>query len=126
MYRLTGRLVDGGGGLIKCLYSAQKCNLTFYIAACYCLENKVDYFGNNLKELDFVPSASHCQFECQKNESCTFFTFNTENGKCFLKTNNVAVANDTAVSGPRFCISNQGKHSLKNGRKRVSSGRKLD
>ena len=64
--------------------------------------------------VNFVPSASHCQFECQKNEACRFFTFNSIIGECYLKTNNVAVANDMDVSGTRFCISSKGKTFLSN------------
>ena len=68
--------------------------------------------GYDLAEVSFVPSASHCQFECQKNEACLFFTFDSGGGNCYLKTNNVSEASTFRVSGSRFCISNQGKLQL--------------
>ena len=83
-------------------------NKTLIIAESYCLQSKTDFNGSDVAMVNFVPSASHCQFECQKNDACRFFTFNS-GGKCFLKTNNVAGANNIAISGPKFCMSTKGK-----------------
>jgi hypothetical protein len=78
-------------------------------AASYCLYNGIYYIGSDLATFDFVPSASHCQYECQAIDACQFFTFTINNGKCYLKTSNASGANNLAISGPKFCISHQGK-----------------
>ena len=73
------------------------------ISESYCLEYKVDYGGVDVKIISWTPSASHCQFECQKDDICQFFTYNTMTGKCIFKSAMNKATISYAISGPKFC-----------------------
>ena len=42
--------------------------------------------GQELVQKYDIPSASHCQFECQKLAACFYFTYNIQTAVCWLKT----------------------------------------
>ena len=53
-----------------------------------------------------INGATSCQEECQKHEECQFWTYNSQNKKCFRQTQiapqNLGTCN-TCTRGPRNC-----------------------
>ena len=87
--------------------------LILFIIESYCLDYKSDYLNIDIPgPFLWAPSASHCQFECQKNEKCKFFTFNTMTGKCILKMGKSRASVSYGISGPKFCGPVQSKFYL--------------
>lgn len=75
-----------------------------YFSESYCLDYRTVYNGYAPTSVAWVPSATHCQFECQKRDQCQFFTLNTITGECALKlSKNTMQAVANAISGPKFC-----------------------
>jgi hypothetical protein len=64
--------------------------------------------GVNVALISWVPSATHCQHECQKNDQCLYFTFVTTDGRCVLKSLRGTKYGDYAISGPKFCSTGNG------------------
>ena len=80
-----------------------------YFSESYCLDYRTVYNGYAPTSVAWVPSATHCQFECQKNDRCQFFTFNTTSGQCALKLSKGSVQSlNYAISGPKFCATKKG------------------
>ena len=54
------------------------------------IEEKTDYFGNDLKQGDKTAKVVENQEACAKlaaaNEKAKFWTYNTSNKKCYIKT----------------------------------------
>ena len=51
-----------------------------------------------------VNDAASCQKECQKNDQCQFWTFNSGNGACWLKSDKTSESPGAGkTSGPKFC-----------------------
>ena len=84
--------------------------------ACYrrapCLEDNMDYAGNDLSDVANVDSAEQCQTLCQAELRCTHFTYVStdrhgnadQNSKCHLKESDAGRKPQAgAVSGTREC-----------------------
>ena len=77
---------------------------TYFFSVSNCLWNKFNYVGFDLANLNSIPSASHCQFECQKSAACQFFIYDMFKVQCFLKTGlGLLFSQDFIISGPKFC-----------------------
>ena len=68
------------------------------------------YSSAPLELLDWVPSATHCQFECQKRPLCQFFVHDSRFALCGLKSVKEPVDTGTpyATSGSKFCATKKG------------------
>ena len=62
-----------------------------------------DFPGSDGKIIPFVQSATHCQWECQKEVSCLRFSFDITNGRCVFKSVNNPTPTALISSGPKFC-----------------------
>jgi len=84
------------------LTSGQKyCNLG-------CLEEHTDYRGIDLTTIILVTSPYQCQRHCQKNDECSFFTYNHVSAVCILKSMVFKIKRKTflaatATSGAKIC-----------------------
>ena len=70
------------------------------------------YPGNNLHLTPHydVASVQHCRALCREEKKCRYFTFDTENNWCYLKSekNSRAVSEEAGQSGSRKYISGSG------------------
>ncbi len=78
-------------------------DLIYVFSESNCLEYQSEYGGVDVGMVPWVPSATHCQYECQKMESCSFFTYVAFNGACYLKSVKSPTFEITKISGPKFC-----------------------
>ena len=72
-----------------------------------CFKENFDYYGNDVKSL-YASNSSSCQMECQINEDCKFWTYNTlSNGRdlnCWLKSSDSFTSmKSNRISGPKYC-----------------------
>ena len=72
-----------------------------------CFKENFDYYGNDVKLL-YASNSSSCQMECQINEDCKFWTYNTlSNGRdlnCWLKSSDSFTSmKSNRISGPKYC-----------------------
>ena len=81
------------------------CKHTFLDTECF--EKNIDFYGNDIK---FVSGANPltCQQECQQNDKCEFWTYDTSTGgiglNCWLKTKgDYRIQNSDRASGPKYC-----------------------
>ena len=71
-----------------------------------CLFYHIDIVGDVLQTLTAITSTSQCQFECQMEKQCLFFTFNVATNECMLKPglgSRVAGLQAYYTSGPKHC-----------------------
>jgi len=71
----------------------------------WCYEDSTDFNGHDL-EGTTADSAYACQVQCQANPECFFFTFKTNNGKCWQKDADAQSGRSihySAQSGPKYC-----------------------
>jgi hypothetical protein len=52
-----------------------------------CLDEKVSFQGNDISDQQ-TSSEFSCQQKCQENALCKFWTWSSENKKCFLQDQN--------------------------------------
>ena len=81
----------------------------FKIIVLDCHETGIDYNGNDVGN---IPNANLdlCDQACKDNENCQFYSFNTLNGKCWLKhSRRGKTVNEGTVSGSKRCYK-QGKN----------------
>ena len=82
-----------------------KCDIG--VSGAKCFEENFDYYGNDVKSL-YASNSSSCQMECQINEDCKFWTYNTlSNGRdlnCWLKSSDSFTSmKSNRISGPKYC-----------------------
>ena len=69
-----------------------------------CLEIDVEYHGNNIDITNQKASTPDCQRLCQSNPKCKYFTFITNNKKCWLKSSNTGWRKTAgSISGQKYC-----------------------
>jgi hypothetical protein len=71
--------------------------------------DETDFHDNDVSVISGVSSASHCQFECQKNEDCHYFGYSITEGRCVLKNENALDGQQqesSVIAGPKFCLKN--------------------
>ena len=81
------------------------------VGACSCCEDDIDYHGNDINmnpnDKDYQATDGtglSCQKRCQARPKCHFFTWNTENKRCYLKTSTSGrMQHDHGFSGPKHC-----------------------
>jgi hypothetical protein len=74
------------------------------------MRDNMAIFDGDLYGVNNVPSATHCQFECQKSEPCLFFSYNSDSQACSLKNANASTGSIMLVTtGPKFCITKESK-----------------
>ena len=72
----------------------------------YCKEDGTDYPGSDVGSIPNVADSYKCQDECRANSECNFWTFNTYDNYCWLKsqtTNSLKLC--YTISGPKYCPS---------------------
>ena len=77
--------------------------------------DETDFHGNDVEVLNDIFSATHCQFECQKNEDCYFFGYSVSEGRCVLKNENAMdsqLQDPLIVAGPKFCLKNSSEDNF--------------
>ena len=75
-----------------------------------CFDRNIDFYGNSVK----IVSGSNpttCQQECQQNQNCKFWTYDTSsNGiglNCWLKNkDDFKLQKSERTSGPKYCREN--------------------
>ena len=72
----------------------------------------MDYPGNDGRIILNTASPTHCQWECQQDATCLFFSYYRTNGKCILKTVNNPTPTPSITSGPKFCTETTSKYIL--------------
>jgi hypothetical protein len=85
--------------------------MKLFISESYCLDYQSDYSSIVVGTVQWTPSATHWQFECQQNDQCKFFTFNSFGGQCFLKIGKSRSYLANGISGPKFCGPVQSEYS---------------
>ena len=82
------------------------CNELYYIflVSESCFEYDIDYTHNELKH-DVRDSAIECQTFCRETDQCRFFTYDTQNKYCWLKTSKEGRRQDAygCISGKKTC-----------------------
>lgn len=69
-----------------------------------CLYNKLAIAGSDFRQVSSVISASYCQYLCQQEPKCLFFTYEQNTGLCWLKSAMTNIASgELRISGPKFC-----------------------
>ena len=76
-----------------------------------CFDTNIDFYGNSIIVVSGV-NPTTCQQECQQNEECKFWTYDTaSNGlglNCWLKSkDDFKVQNSERTSGPKYCGKNE-------------------
>ena len=69
-----------------------------------CLHQGWDLYGNDIRSLTAL-NAHDCQTHCQKDNSCQFFSYNSNGKRCYLKTSdaNQKATGPWHISGPKWC-----------------------
>ena len=78
--------------------------MDFFLDSCFF--GGYDIVSNSLRYIDGPATAYHCQLECKKDDGCSFFTYNDNIGRCYLKTGALGTKRITAsylISGPKTC-----------------------
>ncbi|PFH35764.1 PAN domain-containing protein [Besnoitia besnoiti] len=82
-----------------------------------CFDLNIDYYGNDVQKVEdgSVATANECQWLCQRQPDCYFWTYLTDRRFCYLKNFSAAgtrVPQTSAISGPKNCyISGSGDSS---------------
>ena len=87
-------------------------HITTYILDSYCFQTDVAYPGNDGKIILNTASATHCQWECQQDATCLYFSYGRTDGRCVFKTVNNPSSSPSVTSGPKFCMQTTSKYSL--------------
>ena len=77
-----------------------------------CLQTDMNYLGNDGRIIVNTASPTHCQWECQKDSTCLYFSFDRTNGRCILKTANNSTPTLAITSGPKFCTETKSKYKV--------------
>ena len=74
-----------------------------------CFEIRKEYKGKG-KKIKNVETPADCQTECQKDDSCQFFTWHQKHNACVLKAAKGNIINTVKwmVSGPKNCPGGKG------------------
>ncbi len=67
-----------------------------------------NYQGNDIDFVENINDSTRCQEECQKHYECKFWTYNSDNKRCFRQTANAPDTLgtcDACIRGPRNCTS---------------------
>ena len=67
-----------------------------------------NYDGNDIDFVENINDATRCQEECQKHHECKFWTYTSDNKRCYRQTANAPDTLgtcDTCIRGPRNCAS---------------------
>ena len=75
-----------------------------------CLQTDMNYPGNDGRIIVNAASPTHCQWECQQDATCLYFSFYRTDGKCILKTVNNPTRTPSITSGPKFCTETKSKY----------------
>ena len=76
--------------------------MDFFLDSCFI--GGYDIRANSLRNLDSAATAYHCQLECKKDDDCSFFTYDDNIGRCFLKTGALGtIVGSFVISGPKTC-----------------------
>ena len=65
-----------------------------------------NYLHNNIDSVENVFDAAGCQKSCQEHSECKFWTYNSDNEKCWRQTEEAGSAIgtcSTCTRGPRNC-----------------------
>ena len=79
-------------------------NLAFTKILTGCVEEKIDYYGNDLGHISNISSASACACACRKHTGCSVFTWKDSTKVCYLKTSDKGrQRSNGAYSGTLHC-----------------------
>ena len=77
-----------------------------------CLQTDMSYLGNDGRIILNTASPTHCQWECQKDANCLYFSYDRTDGRCILKTANNSTLTPSITSGPKFCTETKSKYTV--------------
>ena len=74
------------------------------------IEEKTDFWLNDLKKLEKIPSAYDCACHCKEFAGCSVFTWHKNQKKCILKTSDKGrKPHPHGYSGSVECCKGNGK-----------------
>jgi hypothetical protein len=79
-----------------------------------CFFQSANIYKNELRLIENVTSAFHCQLECQNDMECVLFTYRQSTLTCFLKIKDSGLRRGDLgiLAGPKTCAREIGNQSL--------------
>ena len=80
-----------------------ECKKVIVIFLGSCFEQNTDFLGNDVGNWTATSDKNDCQKECQNYGSCNYWTYNTIDGKCHMKSSDSGRKSlNGAISGPKL------------------------
>ena len=75
------------------------------ITDCYNVRKDYHPGGNDIDKIPSILNPAACQAECQKLQTCQYWTLNTISNECIRKGSKPSTPSDVpwAISGPKYC-----------------------